>query len=220
MHIALLEDEIMLAKSLCTYFLHLGYQVDHYTNGDDFLNKITKRYDLYILDINIPGYTGLECLRAIHLLYTSTPVIMMSGIHDIQTIEKAFESGSSDYLKKPFNLRELGARIKRYFPKFTSNSTSTVCHLTDNYSFDTNSLNLFYKGELQSFTKKEYALVRLLILKRNSIVTEEEIYYYVYQGDYPESVAIRSLIKRVRNKLQENMIENIRGIGYRLIQSL
>lgn len=215
MHLALLEDEPMIIRSLRTYLLHLGYTVDIYTDGDDFLKHISKRYDLYLIDINIPGANGIECLKKIRFFYPANPVIIMSGLHDMQTIERSFELGSSDYLKKPFNLRELQARIKRFFPESFSHA-STLLSLNCHYTFDPKSQKLFYKGELQSFTKKEYALIRLLILKRNSIVTEEDIYHYVYQGSFPESVAIRSLITRVRNKLKENMIENVRGIGYRL----
>ena len=113
MKILLLEDEFLLSRSIRTYLLSRGHLVDHYDNGKDVLKVIEeKQHDFYILDINTPLIGGLECLEAIAAKFPNIPKIMISAYNDIEHISSAFDLGCSDYLKKPFNLKELQIRIE------------------------------------------------------------------------------------------------------------
>ena len=218
MRILLLEDEFMLARSIRTYLLSRGHLVDHYDNGADVLNVIeTKAHDCYILDINTPLVGGLECLKVIAQRYPDVPKIIISAYHDIDYISEAFDLGCSDYLKKPFNLKELDIRIQRLSVK-TQQSAEPVSdpniRLSDHYTFNKESGLLYYNGIVQKFTKREYALIVLFVSNLGQIMTDESIRSFIWDGEDTESSTIRSLVNRVRQKLKEDLIENMRGFGY------
>jgi len=217
MKILLLEDELMLSKSIQKYLLSFGYLVDVYDNGKDDLEFFDKKeYDFYILDINTPLISGLECLKVISARYPQIPKIIISAYSDIDYISDAFDIGCNDYLKKPFNLKELHIRIENLSSSIKPQIVeSSIISLSKNYTFDKNTNQLYYKEELQVFTKKEHSLILLLVSNLGQIITDENIQSFVWNGIYVESSTIRSLVNRVRSKLKEkNILENIRGFGY------
>jgi DNA-binding response OmpR family regulator len=216
--ILLLEDEFMLARSIRTYLLSRSHLVDHYDNGQGVLEVIqTKAYDFYILDINTPIVGGLECLKFIAAKYPDVPKIIISAYHDVDYISDAFSLGCSDYLKKPFNLKELDIRIHHLTaqvkPKIEFVNDPTI-HLSTRYTFNKENYLLYYDGEAQQFTKREYSLLILFISNLGQIMTDESIRSFIWNGEYAESSTIRSLVNRVRVKLKEDLIQNIRGFGY------
>ena len=218
MKILLLEDEFLLSRSIRTYLVARGHLVEHYDNGKDILDIIEeKQHDFYILDINTPLVGGLECLKVITAKYPHIPKIIISAYNDIEHISNAFDIGCSDYLKKPFNLKELQIRIEH----LTSNSDNTIAevkdpiiHLSKHYTFDKESNFLYYDGEIQKFTKKEYSLIVLFISNLGQIMTDESIQSFIWNGEEVEASTIRSLVNRVRTKLKEELLQNIRGFGY------
>lgn len=218
MKILLLEDEFMLARSIRTYLLSRNHFVDHYDNGQGVLDVIqTKEYDFYILDINTPIVGGLECLKFISAKYPDVPKIIISAYHDVDYISDAFSFGCNDYLKKPFNLKELDIRIHHLTaqvkpkPEFVNDP---IIHLSGRYTFNKENYLLYYDGEVQQFTKREYSLLILFISNLGQIMTDESIRSFIWDGEYAESSTIRSLVNRVRVKLKEDLIQNIRGFGY------
>lgn len=219
MKILLLEDEFMLARSIRTYLLARGHLVDHYDNGQDVLEVIeTTQHDFYLLDINTPLVGGLECLKHIAKKYPLTPKIIISAYHDVHYISDAFDMGCSDYLKKPFNLKELDIRLQHLTLQVQLMATETVSdpliHLSDHYIFNKESSLLYLDGEIQKFTKREYSLLILFVSNLGQIMTDESIRTFIWNGEEAESSTIRSLVNRVRMKLKENLIQNIRGFGY------
>lgn len=217
--ILLLEDEFMLARSIRTYLLGRNYFVDHFDNGQDVLDIIQKQqHDFYILDINTPLVGGLDCLKIIAQKYPNTPTIIISAYHDIDYISNAFALGCSDYLKKPFNLKELEIRIDRLSTSAGHIAVESILEptiqLSLHYTFDKESNLLFYDGIMQQFTKREYALILLFISNLGQIMTDDNIRSFIWDGEDAESSTIRSLVNRVRHKLKEDIIHNIRGFGY------
>lgn len=218
MKILLLEDEFLLARSIRTYLLSRGHLVDHYDNGQEVLEVIeTQEHDFYILDINTPLIGGLECLKAIAEKYPDTPKIIISAYHDVDYISDAFSFGCSDYLKKPFNLKELDIRIHHLTvltkPKIEP-VNDPIIHLSLHYTFNQENCLLYYDGEVQHFTKREYSLIILFVSNLGQIMTDESIRSFIWDGEDTESSTIRSLVNRVRAKLKEDLIQNIRGFGY------
>lgn len=218
MKVLLLEDEYMLSRSISIYLLKQNYFVDIYDNGKDVLDAIeTTKYDFYILDINTPLIGGLECLKVIAKKYPKTPKIIISAYRDISYISDAYSFGCSDYLKKPFNLKELEIRIKHLLlddnttTKFTQDS---IIKLSKEYSFDKETNFLYYKGEMQKFTKREYALIILFVSNLGQIINDDNIRSFIWNGDDTKDSTIRSLVNRVNSKLKEELIQNIRGFGY------
>lgn len=218
MKVLLLEDEFMLSRSICTYLLNKGYLVDHFDNGLDVVKTLdTKLYDCYILDINTPLVDGLASLEKIVARSANVPTIIISAYHDIEYISDAFSLGCSDYLKKPFNLKELELRIQRLTSQSQHHQEkrdNLSVELSENYSFDTQKNLLYYKGEPQKFTKREYSLLILFISNIGQVISDESIRSFIWDGDDVEGSTIRSLVNRVRHKLKEELIENVRGFGY------
>lgn len=218
MKVLLLEDEYMLSRSIGTYLLNQNYFVDIYDNGKDVLEVIeTTKHDFYILDINTPLVGGLECLKVIAKKYPQIPKIIISAYHDISHISDAYEFGCSDYLKKPFNLKELEIRMHRLLPNNREPvqfKISSVIKLGTDYSFDKETNLLYYKGEVQRFTKKEHDLLLLFISNLGQIISDENIRSFIWKEGYTKDSTIRSLIKRLNSKLKEELIQNIRGFGY------
>jgi len=217
MRILLLEDEFMLARSIRTYLLARGHLVDHYDNGQEVLEVIeTLEHDFYILDINTPLVGGLECLKVIAVKYPKTPKIIISAYHDVEYISDAFASGCSDYLKKPFNLKELDIRIAHLTSQVLPPKAiyDPMIHLSRHYTFNKENNFLFYDGIIQKFTKRELSLITMFVSNLGQIMTDESIRSFVWDGEEAEPSTIRSLVNRVRSKLKEELIENIRGFGY------
>lgn len=218
MKILLLEDEFMLARSIRTYLLARGHLVDHYDNGQEVLEVIdTQEHDFYILDINTPLVGGLECLKVIAAKYPNTPKIIISAYHDVAYISDAFLHGCSDYLKKPFNLKELDIRIAHLSGQVqhpTKTTYDPMIHLSPHYTFNKENNFLFYDGSIQKFTKRELSLITMFVSNLGQIMTDESIRSFVWDGEEAEPSTIRSLVNRVRSKLKEELIENIRGFGY------
>lgn len=218
MKILLLEDEFMLARSIRTYLLSRGHFVDHYDNGQEVLDLITTQsHDFYILDINTPLVGGLECLKVISEKYPDTPKIIISAYHDVEYISDAFSFGCSDYLKKPFNLKELDIRISHLTSQIqhaVKPQYDPIIQLSEHYTFNKENNFLFYDGTIQRFTKRELSLITMFVSNLGQIMTDESIRSFIWDGEEAEPSTIRSLVNRVRSKLKEELIENIRGFGY------
>lgn len=218
MKILLLEDEFLLSRSICTYLLSRGHFVDAYDNGIDVLEAIEQRaHDFYILDINTPLLGGLECLETITSRYPHLPKIIISAYNDIDHITKAYALGCSDYLKKPFNLKELDIKIDK-LSKIMSpvEPESTLIYLSKEYVFNKQTQQLLWRNTPHSFSKREHAMILLFISNIGQIITDELICTFVWDGESVQSSTIRSLINRIRSKLHEPLIENVRGFGYTL----
>jgi len=218
MKVLLLEDEYLLSRSIRTYLLNQGYFVDHFDNGQDVLDTIeTNKHDFYILDINTPLVGGLECLKVIAHKYPDIPKIVISAYHDISYISDAFDMGCSDYLKKPFNLKELEIRIAKLTSQMTQKSeplNEPIIKLSEHYTFNKETNLLYYDEEVQKFSKREYALILLFVSNMGQIIGDENIRSFIWGGEDTEDSTVRSLINRVRAKLKEELIENVRGFGY------
>lgn len=216
MKILLLEDEYLLSRSIRTYLLRQGYFVDDFDNGQDVLERIKeKAYDLYILDINTPLVGGLECLEVINERYPDAPKIMISAYHDIEHISDAYDLGCSDYLKKPFNLKELEIKITRLAEMIPKAETkSPLVTLSEHYAYDTEKRILTYNGELQTLTPREAALIELFVEHLGQIVNEEMIQQHIWEDEPVQHSTVRSLLNRLRAKLEDDLIENVRGFGY------
>jgi len=167
--------------------------------------------DLYILDINVPGLSGLDLLEYIRTISPTVPIIMISADLSIDTIENAYILGCNDYLKKPFHIKELDLKIQQIAHQ------DRVIHLNKIISYDTYSKILLKNAFAIQLTKKEMKIMELLIDNRGNLVTFEMIEEKFWNEGILTSDALRSLIKRLRHKMGDsNLIETVNGFGYRL----
>jgi len=220
MKLLLLEDDTALNQIIKKLLEQQDYWVESFLDGYSALDKIMhSSYDIYILDINVPGFDGLQMLEFIRKQHQTLPVIIISAFSDIDNIKKAYDLGCNDYLKKPFNIEELLVRI-RYLIKqsYPTPSTSTVVWLGNGFSFDIEKQQLLKAGHEITLTQKEKLLLVLLIQNLNQTVSLQMIHEYVWDGKELEAVSIRSIVFKVQQKLSNGMIVNVRGVGYKLIQ--
>lgn len=204
----LVEDEYLLNKAIKTYLVSKGIKVDAFLDGFDAVDAIGPQYDIFVIDIDIPYINGLEILEQVHKIYPSLPVIMISATIDMDIITKAYKKGCSDYLKKPFDIKELELKIK----SFTRNHKQEI-KIAENVYYYKDKQELKYDDKVILLTQKENIFLSLLILNRGKVVEHENIELSVWGVD-SDSTHLRQLVNRLRNKLPDNLIQNRIGEGY------
>ncbi len=218
MKIFLLEDDFSLNKIIKDSLIQKNFLVQSCSDGYDAAKYILEeRYDIYILDINVPGFDGHKILQLLKKEDEKLPVIIISAASNIESIEKSYNLGCDDYLKKPFDFEELYIRIKYIIKTFYNDFDNDIIELNYGFVFNRN-LQKLYKHNIEiDLTHKEKLLLELLINNINSTVTIEAIHDYVWGGKIIESVSMRSIIHKLQKKLKNGMIINIRGVGYKLL---
>jgi len=197
MKILLLEDDIALNKAIEKVLALDQHTIDPFFDGQTLINALEKRYDLYILDINVPKISGLDLLGTIMLQNKHAKVIMISSNTDMQSIQKAYDIGCIDYLKKPFHIAELRAKISH----LKLSGEHLISHIQ-------------LKNENEILTKKERRFLTLLLNNLALVVNYEMIENHVYENKPMTMDALRALIRRLRVKLLDNIIVNVIDEGY------
>lgn len=216
MKILLLEDELMLRSSIEEYLEALGHQVIAYGNGEEAYEAIKEDvFDLLILDINIPKMSGLAVLKALNDIEHVFPTIFISANVDIEDISHAFELGASDYLKKPFHLKELGIRIDKIKKEYEIKNLQHII-LSPKYVFSKEKQMLFYNNNVQVLTKKQLQIVTLLCENIGVLVDFDKFRTYVWNDELIDNASIRAEISRFRKLLKEDFIVNLKGLGYKI----
>ncbi len=213
MKILLLEDDTLLNNAITKFLILKGHNVTSFKDGESAQLSIEETlYDLLILDITVPKIDGLTLLESVQAQKIQTPAIFISAIIDIDDISRAFELGCYDYLKKPFHLRELELRIDKllqssYLPK-------NYLRLYPNYSLYVEKQTLAFKGEAQTLSERHLKIIILLANNRNRVVDYYLFQEYVWDNIEVEIPTIRAEINRLKKLLKEDVIVNIRNMGY------
>ncbi len=197
MKILLLEDNIALNRAIVKILKLDNHEVTSYINGQDVLENLTEKYDLYIFDINVPSIGGLELLELIHTNDKSSKVIITSANSDVDSLKKAYALGCMDYLNKPFHLEELRIKIARV-----------------NVSNKSDLSEIKLKNSNDAFTKKEKDFLLLLLENNTFVVSYKMIETGVYKNKPMSMDGLRALVKRLRLKLADDIIENVLEEGY------
>jgi DNA-binding response OmpR family regulator len=198
MKILLLEDDIALNRAIKKVTELDGNITMSYEDGQDVFDNLDDIYDLYILDINVPNINGLELLDLIYKKDATSKVIIISASTDINSLQKAYKFGCLDYLKKPFHLEELRIKISKQMPDKREILKS-----------------IRLKNEV-SLTKKEKLLLILLLKNKNQVVSYEIIEQSVYHESMMSMASLRALVKRLRSKIVDNLIQNVLEEGYKI----
>jgi DNA-binding response OmpR family regulator len=217
MKILLLEDDIGLADIMSEYLEDNDFELDLVYDGEEALDKAYEtQYDLYIFDVNVPAIKGFDLLKILRDNGDVTPTIFVTSLNDIEDVSKGFESGGDDYLKKPFELAELLLRIKNIQKRSFTQKRSNTIHIDKDITFDIDT-ELLYSGEKSvSLPQKELKLLKHFLKHPNEIITFESLYEVLWDYDEtPSSESLRAHIKNLRKHLAKDMIQNLRGLGYR-----
>ena len=211
----LLEDDVLFGETLVDLLEDAGYEVSLFLNGKDALDAtFCTQYDLYLLDINVPLLDGVSLLRALRNAEDTTPAIFLTSHTDKEMLKKSFLSGGDDYLTKPFDTDELLLRLEALLKRSKKSVSEKIGH----FQHDAHHKSISYKENVLELSKKEYELLVILLINHNQNVTKELILEELWSAnDGGSEGAIRVYINRLKQLLPEVKIENIRGIGYRLV---
>ncbi len=212
----LLEDDLTLSETIVDYFEEQGFEVIAVYDGDEAQEVIyEQRFDLFLLDVNVPSLNGFELLKTIRKDGNTTPAIFITSLNSMDSLEKGFKSGCDDYIRKPFELKELFLRVQTIIKREFSNQNSIV-KIDDNITFDTNTNELKKDGELVQLNFKEQKLLKLFLKNKNELLSHDRIYDYVW--DYNEQYSdnsLRTYIKNLRKILGKDRIVSLKKFGYR-----
>ena len=218
MKVLLLEDELMLQSAIKEYLTDTGYEVTAFEDGKEaYANICENSYDLFIFDINTPSIDGLSLLDMLQKDKIYIPTIFISAITEIEQISKAYALGCYDYLKKPFHLKELTLHIDRLLKTANIESKSLV-KISKMYTYDLEKERLLFDNEEQTLTPKQAQIINIFACNINKIVDFDMLRYYVWDNTHVDTSTIRAEIHRVKQVLKEDLIESLKGIGYRINQ--
>lgn len=214
MRLLLAEDDIMIGESLVTALQKSGYTVNWVQDGDTAnLACQVEQYDLLLLDLGLPRISGFEVLAGLRKQNNPVPVLILSARDDVNDRVLGLDSGADDYLVKPFEFKELEARIRALLRRKAGRSQSLLTHGA--LCIDPSTHQLTYKGNVIVLSAKEYALLAALIDVPGAILSrgqlEEKLYGW---NEEVESNAVEVHIYNLRKKLGTHIIRNIRGVGY------
>lgn len=213
MKILLLEDDDFICQQVKNYFELDGNQVEYYTDGETLVdNAILENFDIFLLDINTPKKNGFETLQYIRSCGITTPAVYITAMSDIEHVKQGYDSGCNDYVRKPFIFEELELRINQLIHC----NCDEKLKLTKNYSFDLCNMNLFYNEELVELNSQEQNLLYLLCKNIGSTISPDIIKDYVWEEQDVCDNTLRTKIKKLRAKLEDNFIVNIRNVGYKV----
>lgn len=217
--IAIVEDENNLATLVEKYLKVEGYEITIFSNGEDAMASISEPFDLWILDIMLPGViTGYDLIKKIREIDSNKPVIFTSARdHDIDRV-MGLELGSDDYLAKPYSPRELVLRVKNILSRAYGNNKIGNILEFNGYTIDFDKRIVTENGESINLTSKEYDLLYFLLTNKSKAFSREQILDNVWGSDYYGSDrVVDDLMRRIRQKMPSLNVETIYGFGYRLL---
>lgn len=218
MHILIVEDERALCDTIVRSLRRLAYSVDFCYNGNKALELIeVERYDLILLDLNLPGADGMTVLRTLRETDHETRVLILSARSEVTDKVDGLDAGANDYLAKPFHLAELEARIRSLTRRqFTQHDVVLSC---GDLAFDTKARTASVAGQVLTLTRKETGILEYLLLNKGCPVSQEELIDHVWDNSVDNfsnsiRVHISALRKKLRAALGYDPVRNRIGEGY------
>jgi DNA-binding response OmpR family regulator len=213
--ILLLEDDRLFAETIADFLTDEGYDIEMVFDPYSAQEKaFSRRYDLYLFDINLPFESGLELLKGLRDGEDRTPTIFLTSREDKASLIEGFDAGADDYLRKPVDLDELRARVEAVLRRREGKRRIQV----DGYALDVVAKRLWHDGEEIDLGARLFDLLYLLIGAHGETVTTDRIMMELWPRDREASYgALRVYITRLK-KLFGDRIENIRGVGYRFVE--
>ncbi len=216
MKILFLEDEYALRVSVEEFLDDLGLHVDAFDNGDDAFDAVYEgSYNLLLLDVKVPGMDGFELLKSLRERDIMIPALFITSLTHVDDLVKGYELGCCDYIKKPFDLKELQIRVEHALRAECLHAKKELIKLDAMYTYDTKNFTLLEEGKTIELTKTEKRILESLIKHRGSVVSIEAFQEEVW-GEDIDPANIRVQINKLRKKLQHELIVNVRGLGYKI----
>lgn len=222
MRLLLIEDEKRMAQALCEILRLEKYEVDHYVNGLDGLAAVESDiYDIVILDVMLPGMNGHEIARKARQSGIRTPILMLTAKAELDDKVLGLDSGADDYLTKPFQTRELLARLRALGRRNINSPDGTLTY--GDISLDTNAymLSCTTGGQSIRLSEKEYHILEYLIANGGQILTREQLAVKIWgfnnEAEYNNVEVYMSFTRKKLSFVKaKTEIKAVRGVGYEL----
>ena len=215
MKILLLEDDIMLSEVVVEHLESYAYVVTAVYDGleaEDLLFE--EKFDLLLLDVNVPLLNGFELLKNLRVAGNTTPTIFITSMNSSQDVSEGFELGANDYLKKPFEMIELKARIENIKRQFKIDPLDVI-EISPPLTYDISRNILKVENKEVKISKKEGEFLTYFLQHRGEVLSSTDLMVNVWSYDTtPSSATLRTYIKTLRQYLGESSISTIRGLGY------
>jgi two-component system OmpR family response regulator len=216
LRVLLIEDDHVLGAAIRDHVLASGHAVDWMQRLDDArLALKSVSYELVLLDLNLPDGRGLDLLRELRATGSKVPVIITTAQDQVAIRIEGLNSGADDYLVKPFDLAEMGARIAAVARRYGGDPSPEIsaAGLTVDIGRRVATIN----GKPADLTAREWAVLERLFARRGAVVTKSEIEDSLYAfGAEVESNAVEVYVSRLRKKLGKDFVKTIRGLGYQV----
>ena len=219
--IMVVDDEKGVVTIMKKYFEMSGYQVITAYSGQEALKKMSCLPDIVLLDINMPDMDGLTVCQSIRE-YITCPILFLTARIETADKIKGFSAGADDYIVKPFDLNELGARVAAHLRRENRKQEQSTLRFFNDMVIDYAKREISISGTLVSLSKKEFDIVELLSINAGQVFDRERIYDTVWglEGD-GNSDTIMEHIRKIRAKFSalshHNYIETVWGVGYKWI---
>lgn len=218
--ILLLEDDLNLSETVSDYFEEQGFDVICVYDGEEAISSIYEHnFDLLLLDVNVPNKNGFEVLKEIRAQNKKVPAIFITSLNSMDSLEKGFESGCDDYIRKPFELKELLLRVQTVLKREFANNKNELINITPEVTFNSISNELRENGVEVKLNLKELKLLKFFLQHPNELLVHDRIYDYVwdYDEEYSDN-SLRTYIKNLRKILGKDKIVSLKKLGYRFNQ--
>lgn len=214
--ILLVEDDETLSELINEYLSEQGYDVTVCADAKAALNTAYERnFDILILDVKLPKGDGFSLLRELRRLGNDAPAIFTTSLNALQDLEIGYKSGCDDYLKKPYELKELLLRIQILIKRKFSHVNDEFIELNGGYKFYPSSKTLRQNGQIINLSNKESELLALFLENKNALLSKEAIFEKIWNyGEEPSELSLRVYVKNLRRILGKDAIVNRRGDGY------
>lgn len=216
MRILLVEDDTILGAAVRDHIIADGHSVDWVTRLDEAQAHLDSApYELVLLDLMLPDGQGIPFLREMRRKGSVTPVIILTALDQISDRIAGLNAGADDYLTKPFDLAELSARLNAVARRYCGNPNPLI-EIGD-LQVDLAAKSLLLAGRNIDLTAREWALFEAFIQHPGQVISKDQLEERLYAyGSEVESNTIEVHVSRLRKKLGREIIETVRGIGYRL----
>ena len=220
MRILIVEDEESLALKIKQLLESEHYQVDVAFEGDEGLDlALSEDYDLLILDILLPGVSGMDILKTVRQERLSLPVLMLTAKSKIEDKVAGLDSGADDYLTKPFAIPELLARVRSLLRRKSEVKSSVL--EAGKILVNTATHEVTHNGTPVNLTPKEYAILEFLLYNKNRVLSRLSIAEHVWGDNFDlfsmtnfVDVHVKNLRKKLRDDVEKKIIQTVHGVGY------
>ncbi len=215
--ILLLEDDSNLNETITEFLEEQGYQVESIYEGLEAEEKLYEsKYDLLLLDVNTPGLNGFDVLQGARGRGVVAPAIFITSLSSVEDLEKGYESGCDDYIRKPFVLKELLIRMDTLLKREFYHEKKEYIDISDIIKYDIQANLLIVEEKPISLGNKESKLLKLFMKYQNEVLSHERIYGHLWNyEDEPSDTALRTYIKNIRKIIGKDRIVSIKKQGYK-----